>query len=150
MQTSTILWRRCLPPLQRPLSCPNYHRSSSTTSTMFPTGACSLVCTQWYPRIQKRLFVRVKLKSEGDLQRWRTRNRPGPEGPSPPAEDPHTPEHGTHARSNLPKPWLPLLHRAGSHLRSFSGLRALENWRWMMYTHDVSSTLRSLGSSCET
>jgi len=38
--------------------------------------ACSLVCSQWYPRIRKRLFVRVDPGSGGDLQLLRALIRP--------------------------------------------------------------------------
>jgi len=107
--------------------------------------ACSLVCSRWSARSQKRLFVQVEFKSEFDLRSWCTRVCPVPEGPSSLVEDLFMPAYD----SSPATPRLPLPPCTGFHLQSFSGLRTPCVWKWKMSVDHVSSALHSLGTSCE-
>jgi len=95
-------------------------------------GACSLVCSQWSSRSRKYLFIQVELYSPTDLERWCAHIRPGPQGPSSLVEDLSLLDGRLSMSAPDGTSWFQssVLSKATTHLRSFSGLRALRIMGW--------------------
>ena len=102
--------------------------------------------------------MKVVLRSTADLERWCAYIHPGPSGPSSLVEylslfSPVSMSHPSGAPWTLPscETWIqpPILSSAAAHLRSFSGLRALEITGWDTLAVEVSSVLHYFAPSSE-